>query len=124
VIAELARRASAASPFWTDVIRQDLVDAPLYGSLCAERFALGMEQIHEGYLVHNRMSRAFAPRDAEQRILLGDHLYALGLVDVCRQGEIAAVAALAELISRVSDRRARGLEDDPALWRATAEGLA
>jgi hypothetical protein len=123
VIDEVARRATTASPYWAEIVRDDLVDVPVYGPLCGERFALGMEQIHEGYLVHHRMSRAFAPRDAEQRILLGDHLYALGLADICRAGELHAVAALAELIARVSDLRARGLDDDPALWRATAEAL-
>jgi hypothetical protein len=123
VIRDVASRAAAASPYWAGLVRDDLVDVPVYGPLCHERFALGMEQIHEGYLVHYRMSRAFAPQDAEQRILLGDHLYALGLADVCRAGDLAAVAALAELISQVSDSRARGLDDDPALWQATAEAL-
>ena len=50
--------------------------------------------------------------DREQAILLGDYLYAAGLVEICRAGDLDAVTTLAELIATVSDRRSRGLTDD------------
>ena len=53
-------------------------------------------------------SRLFAPADREQAILLGDYLYAAGLVEICRAGELRAVTTLAELIATVFDRARAG----------------
>jgi hypothetical protein len=103
-------------------VRDQVTAGAVYGPRVEERFALGLETIYEGYLVHHAESRLFAPADRAQAILLGDYLYAAGLVDVCRAGELRAVATLAELIATVSDRRARGLADDGEAWeRAVAE---
>ena len=57
-----------------------------------ERFALGVETIYEGYLVHYGRPRLFAPADADAALLLGDYLYAHGLVRVAATGDVAAVA--------------------------------
>ena len=45
-------------------------------------FALGLETIYEGYLVHYGRPRLFAPADADTALLLGDYLYAHGLVRI------------------------------------------
>jgi hypothetical protein len=122
MLADVAGRARAASPLWAGALRDRPAGAAIYGPRVDARFALGLETIYEGYLVHHAESRLFAPADRNQAILLGDYLYAAGLVDVCRAGELRAVATLAELIATVSDRRSRGLEDDGAAWeRAVAE---
>ncbi len=52
-----------------------------------ERFALGVETIYEGYLLHYGRPRLFAPADADAALLLGDYLYAHGLVRIAATGE-------------------------------------
>jgi hypothetical protein len=122
MLADVAGHARAASPLWAAALRDQPGGDARYGPRVDARFALGLETIYEGYLVHHAESRLFAPADRNQAILLGDYLYAAGLVDVCRAGELRAVATLAELIATVSDRRSRGLDDDGAAWeRAVAE---
>ncbi len=79
-----------------------------FGALVPERFALGVETIYEGYLVHYGRPRLFAPPDEDVALLLGDYLYAHGLVRIAATGELDAVAALAELISTCAALRADG----------------
>ena len=123
MIAEVAGRARAASPVWAAALRQEPAgEAGLRPARRRSRFALGVETIYEGYLVHHAASRLFAPADREQAILLGDYLYAAGLVEICRAGELRAVTTLAELIATVSDRRSRGLTDDSAAWEQRRGG--
>ena len=70
--------------------------------------ALGLETIYEGYLVHYGRSRLFAPADRDTALLLGDYLYAHGLVRIAETGDVKAVSDLAELISRCAQLRAEG----------------
>jgi hypothetical protein len=123
VIAEVAGRARAASPVWAAALRRAPAGQAEYGPRVDDRFALGVETIYEGYLVHHATSRLFAPADREQAILLGDYLYAAGLVEICRAGDLRAVTTLAELIATVSDRRSRGLTDDSAAWEQAVAAL-
>ncbi len=123
MIAEIAGRARAASPVWAAALRRDPGGEAAYGPRVAGRFALGVETIYEGYLVHHAVSRLFAPADREQAILLGDYLYAAGLVEICRAGDLRAVTTLAELIATVSDRRSRGLTDDSTAWEQAVAAL-
>jgi hypothetical protein len=123
VIAEVAGRARAASPVWAAALRHAPAGQAEYGPRVDGRFALGVETIYEGYLVHHATSRLFAPADREQAILLGDYLYAAGLVEICRAGDLRAVTTLAELIATVSDRRSRGLTDDSAAWEQAVAAL-
>jgi hypothetical protein len=124
MLAEVAGRARDASPLWGAALRDGPVGDAVYGPRVQQRFALGLETIYEGYLVHHAESRLFAPADRNQAILLGDYLYAAGLVDVCRAGDLRAVGTLAELIATVSDRRSRGLADDDAAWEQAVAELA
>jgi hypothetical protein len=123
VIAEIAGRARAASPVWAAALREHPTGAAAYGPRVDDRFALGVETIYEGYLVHHATSRLFAPADHEQAILLGDYLYAAGLVEICRAGDLGAVTTLAELIATVSERRSRGLTDDTTAWEHAVAAL-
>ena len=84
------------------------------------RFALGLETIYEGYLVHYGTPRLFAPPDQDTALLLGDYLYAHGLVRIAAGGSVDAVANLSELISLSSQLRAEDAEGDGPLWAATA----
>jgi hypothetical protein len=56
-------------------------------------------------------------------LLLGDYLYAHGLVRVAEAGTVEAVADLAALISRCAQLRADGLPGDGEAWAATASTL-
>jgi hypothetical protein len=92
----------------------------VFSPLAEARFALGLETIYEGYLVHYGSPRLFAPLDADLALLLGDYLYAHGLVRIASFGETDAVADLSELISLCSQLRAEDAEGDGALWAASA----
>ncbi len=56
-------------------------------------------------------------------MLLGDYLYAHGLVRVAEAGGVQAVAVLAELISRCAALRADGAAGDGEEWVAAARAL-
>ena len=81
--------------------------------------------IYEGHLLHRGRSRLFSQADPDLALLTGDHLYAAGLREICASGDLAAVGALAELISACARDQGDGrLDTDEALWDATVAGLA
>jgi hypothetical protein len=118
--AAIARDASEESSLWRDALRPDGEHEPVFSPLGEEHYALGLETIYEGYLVHYGSSRLFAPPDADTALLLGDYLYAHGLVRIASFGEVDSVADLSELISLCSQLRAENAAGDGALWAATA----
>jgi hypothetical protein len=122
----IARAAAAESPLWEAALRPqaDREPVPAFSPLAEERFALGLETIYEGYVVHYGRPRLFAPADEDTGLLLGDYLYAHGLVRIADTGDVAAVADLAELISLCAQARAVGGAGDGAAWAATASRLA
>jgi hypothetical protein len=65
----------------------------------------------------------FAPADDELALLLGDYLYAHGLVRIAATGTVAAVSDLAELISLCSRLRAEGKDGDGDAWLAATASL-
>jgi hypothetical protein len=74
-------------------------------------------------LLHYGTPRLFAPADEDTALLLGDYLYAHGLVRVAEAGTVEAVADLAALISLCARLRADGLPGDGEAWAATAATL-
>jgi hypothetical protein len=116
----IADDAVAESPLWGESLRADRDEAPVFSPLADERFALGLETIYEGYLVHYGTPRLFAPADADTALLLGDYLYAHGLVRIASFGDVDAVADLSELISLCSQLRAEVADGEGPLWAATA----
>ena len=121
----IAAEAAAESPLWAEALRPEgeQVREPVFSLLAPERHALGLETIYEGYLVHYGRSRLFSPADPDTALLLGDYLYAHGLVRVAATGDVAAVADLAELISLSTQARAEGRNGDGAAWAATSASL-
>jgi hypothetical protein len=121
----IALEAERESSLWAGALRPDdqRERIPVFSRLCEPRFALGLETIYEGYLVHYGRPRLFAPRDTDTALLLGDYLYAHGLVRVAEENDVGAVAELAELISVVSHARAQGREEDGPSWAAAAARL-
>ena len=118
----LAVEAALESPLWAAALRpeDELELEPVFSPLAEPRFALGLETIYEGYLLHFGRPRLFAPVDPDTAILLGDYLYAHGLVRVAAFEEVAAVADLADLISLCSQVSAEGRAGDGEAWAATA----
>ena len=93
---------------------------PVFSRLAEARYALGLETIYEGYLVHYGRPRLLEPADDNSALVLGDYLYAQGLARIASLGDVAAVGDLAELISLCAQARADGRDGDGAAWAATA----
>jgi hypothetical protein len=118
----IADEAAAESELWRDSLvpahERELV--PVFSALCDTDHALGVETIYEGYLVHYGRPRLFDPPDGDAALLLGDYLYAHGLVRIAQTGDVAAVGDLAELISLCAQARAEDRDGDGVAWAATA----
>jgi hypothetical protein len=121
----IAGGAAAESALWRDALRPEAEREPVavFSALCAEPHALGLETVYEGYLAHYGRPRLFAPRDSDTALLLGDYLYAHGLVRIAASGDVAAVQELAELISLCAHLRAECVDGDGEAWAETALGL-
>jgi hypothetical protein len=116
----IAEEAERESPVWRDALRSEPEREPVFSPLGEERYALGLETIYEGYLVHYGRPRLFEPVDEDTALLLGDYLYAHGLVRIAEVGSVEAVGDLAELISLCSQLRADSAPGDGAVWAASA----
>jgi hypothetical protein len=120
---DIAARAASESPLWGDALRLagEREKVPVFSPLVSEpRFALGLETIYEGYLLHYGRSRLFDPPDEDIALLLGDALLAQGLVLVAATGSVVAVSDLAKLLALCTQARADGTDGDGAAWAATA----
>jgi len=122
---EIAAGAAAESALWADALLpgEERRLEPVFSPLAPPELGLGLETIYEGYLVHYGTSRLFEPASADTALLLGDYLYAHGLVRVAATGNVAAVLDLSELISVCAQARAEGRNGDGAAWAATAARL-
>jgi hypothetical protein len=120
----IAEEAAAESRLWAEALRSveaRAVAAPVFSPLVPDpSLAVAVETIYEGYLVHYGRPRLFAPQDADAALLLGDYLYAHGLVRVAETGNVEAVRDLAELISLCAQGRGDGRDGDGEAWAATA----
>ena len=118
----MAVDAAAESSLWADCLlpEPDRDHNPVFSSLGEARYALGLETIYEGYLVHYGRPRLFAPADDDTALLLGDYLYAHGVARISALHDVAAVADLSELISLCSQVRAEETDGEGSLWAATA----
>src|SRR5437763_5618671 len=117
---EIVSAAAGESSLWRSMVREGAEHEAVFSPLSEERFALGLETIYEGYLVHYGTPRLFAPPDPDTALLLGDYLYAQGLVRVSALRDVDAVSDLSELISLCSQLRAENAPGDGPLWAATA----
>jgi hypothetical protein len=118
----MAVDAVAESTLWADCLlpETERERSPVFSPLGEPRYALGLETIYEGYLVHYGRPRLFAPPDEDTALLLGDYLYAHGVARISALHDVAAVADLSELISLCSQLRAEEADGDGSLWAATA----
>jgi len=118
----IAAEAGRESPLWEAALRPPELQEreAVFSTLSEERYALGLETIYEGYLLHYGRPRLFAPADGDTALLLGDYLYAHGLVRIARLEVVEAVVDMAELISLCGQLRAEGRIEDGPPWAATA----
>jgi hypothetical protein len=121
----IAGEAGRESALWTAALRDsaDQERKPAFSQFGEDRYALGLETIYEGYLLHYGRPRLFAPEDTDTALLLGDYLYAHGLVRIEEVGSVEAVNDLAELIALCAYLRAEQIPGDGAVWAATATAL-
>jgi hypothetical protein len=88
-------------------------------------YALVVEAVHEGYLLHYGESRLLAGHDPDLALLAGDYLYALGLDRLAALGDDRAIAILSDLIGRCAQLHAEGDGSAAAgLWEAAAGAIA
>jgi hypothetical protein len=121
----ITAEAERESPLWATALRpeEEREELAVFSPLADERFALGTESIYEGYLLHYGRARLFAPADRDAAVLLGDYLYAHGLVRITALGDIGAVKRLAELLSLCAHLRAEGEDGDGEAWAGTVRSL-
>jgi hypothetical protein len=121
----IAEGAEGESPLWGSALRSDAERerVAVFSPLAPETFALGLETVYEAYLVHYGRPRLFTSGEESERVLLGDYLYAHGLVRIAEAGGVDAVAAMAELISRCASLRAAREPGDGEAWVAAARSL-
>jgi hypothetical protein len=89
-----------------------------------------LEAVREGYLMHYAEPRAFGsgapaggdPLDEDLKLLGGDAMYALGLARLAEEGDLAAVAVLADLISACAQAESEGRATED-LWAHAAAAL-
>jgi hypothetical protein len=96
-----------------------------HGDAVASRgpeYALLVEAIREGYLLHYGAGRVVRTDDPDLALLAGDRLYALGLARLAELGDLEGVGILADVISRCAQAHA---QDDPAeADRAWSDGTS
>jgi hypothetical protein len=132
--AQLRSEASVVSPHVVDSVAE-----PALGMLAAAgpraaparaEYALIVESVREGYLLHYGEPRIVIGADRDLRLLAGDYLYALGLERLAALGDLEAVRELSDLISlaaRIHDREgpaAAVASEASALWLAAAAAIA
>jgi hypothetical protein len=116
VLDRVAARAAADSPLWRAAVREPGDGAEMVAG-CPPQLELGVEMIREGYLLHRGRARVFALDDADLALLTGDYLYAAGLAEICRSGDLGAVAVLARLIAGCARAQGDGSADGgESLW--------
>ncbi len=81
---------------------------PALGLLCAagpraaeapSEYALVVESVREGFLLHYGVPRVLAGHDPDLALLAGDYLYAMGIERLAALGDSEAVLELSDLIS-------------------------
>jgi hypothetical protein len=109
-------------------------EAPALGMLVASgpraaaapgEYALLVESIREGYLLHYGSPRVVDASDRDLALLAGDYLYARGLERLAGLEDLEAVRELSDLISLVAQVYADGTGDGAEpLWLATVVAVA
>lgn len=126
--AQLREEATPISPHVVDPVEE-----PIFGPLAAAgpraavapaEYALVVEAVREGYLLHYGEPRLLAGHDSDLALLAGDYLYALGIERLAALGDAEAVQRLADLISACAQLHTEGREDQvPGRWRDAVRAI-
>jgi hypothetical protein len=113
---------------------RDTQDSPALGLLAAAGprtaaargdYALLVESIREGYLLHYGRPRVVDASDRDLALLAGDYLYARGLERLAALGDLEAVRELSDLISLSAQVHAGGKDaGSEPLWLATVVAVS
>jgi hypothetical protein len=126
--AQLREEETPISPHVVDPAAPPTLGALAAGPRTAAspgEYALVVEAVHEGYLLHYGEPRLLAGHDTDLALLAGDYLYALGLARLAALGDDRAVGILSDLISRCAQLHAEGDPGSiPDLWKAAAGEIA
>jgi hypothetical protein len=99
-------------------------DGPRTRSRAGE-YALVVEAVYEGYLLHYGGARVVRTDDPDLALLAGDQLYALGLARLVALADLDGVRELADVITLTALAQAGGdAELAGAVWRAGARAIA
>jgi hypothetical protein len=143
-LGELCAVISAEGGLLADALRSDPGDLDgldVFGELLAEGertrqdprgYAVLIESILEGYLLHHSAGRITEQSDPDLRLLAGDYLYAFGLARLASIGDLDAVEELADLISLCAQAHAPAVRGEAAepwpltggLWALAALAIA
>ena len=126
--AQLREEDTPISPHVTDPAEE-----PVFGPLAAAgpratpapvEYALVVEAVREGYLLHYGEPRLLAGHDPDLALLAGDYLYALGIERLAALGDGEAVHLLADLISACAQLHGEGREQEvESRWRETVRAI-
>ena len=114
--AQLRNEDSVVSPHVSDPMVE-----PALGPLAAAGqragsapgdYAVIVESVREGYLLHYGEPRIVGGADRDLRLLAGDYLYALGLDRLAALGDLEAVRELSDLISLAAQVHDGGRSDE------------
>ena len=135
VLEALAHELRAEGGLLAGAVREEPVagaQAP-HGDLAAagpragddpDDYALVVEAVREGYLLHYGRPRILDTPDPDLALLAGDRLYALGLARLAERGDLAAVAELADVIALCAVAHGSGdAELADAVWWAGAQAV-
>jgi hypothetical protein len=87
-------------------------------------YALVIEAVREGYLLHYEEPRLLAGHDSDLALLAGDYLYALGLDRLAALEDTRSVAILSDLISDCARLQSEGVRSPiENLWRSAAKKI-
>jgi hypothetical protein len=129
IVAQLRDEQSVISPHVVDP-----AVAPALGLLTAAgpraarapgEYAVVVEAVREGYLLHYGKPRLLSGADRDLALLAGDHLYARGLERLAALADLEAVRELADLISLCAQMHADGGAGaySAQVWLGTATAL-
>jgi hypothetical protein len=87
-------------------------------------YALLIEAVREGYLLHYGRPRLIAGVDHDLALLAGDYLYARGLERLAALGDLSSVRELSDLISLSAQLHAEDREGIGELWLSSVTAVA
>lgn len=91
----------------------------------AGEYALVIEAVREGYLLHYAEPRLLTGHDPDLALLAGDYLYALGIERLAALGDTEAVHRLADLISTCARLHTEARADEvPIAWMEAIQAIA